>query len=1259
MANQRKLIGRLPVFKGEWSSLETYNKLNEVTLYGSSFRSKIDGNTYKPAELNEEGTGMTVNENWYVVANGTDAYLAGEKIASIDGNTSTYNVSRFHQHTGFWEAVEYDELEPAYLEAQEYTAGNRVNLVNYTNHTFVAMKDMTGVMPDYNNISNKFTLEEAILFVPSKYRLTGMNVGFLDSSNKPVVHKHKGGTFTEVSNWEEDVQTQLTELSSLNIFKKSKVYYGVQYMNLVGSVNTDSTGPYVVTDFIPITEGTYIRVRYTKTEGLSDNAALYVTFDSDKTALYTRDLLSGDVGVEKVVEKTLTSSGKNIAYIRFCGPKDSFYIEEIRLPNDTDLTQIEQQVSDLDAVVKGNTASINTLSGSLGDINADIKSSKQLISENTSAISDNTELIRQHESRFGTFETTNNEKLASLEGEQALINAKVSKQKTELQSTKTDLQQQIDSQKAEVDSAKESALSAIEQREAEAIQNFNKERVAPSMLSQETLDLINSSGGGSIVNNADGEDLEVIESQLKFKDRLYSPLNFSGKGYKIIRKNLQEDINLLTSSDLSEENTIYVIRYDFNLNGASITIPSGCVLLFDGGKFTNGTLYLGNSIIKSSLYQIFDNVLVYDSEKSESPVKTDHPLYVEWFGAIGDGETDDTQAINNCAKCSSGVIVFQKRQYYITDMITLSSREIKPNSMTLVSDIVGKFALLINGSSGNEDGYTTVNGGFTLLNKNYSITEIDSQQTFSAKSISYNNVEANNTSSVTYQDFTIEGAFVGDMVLVSPSEEVKNGFCKFSGEVISENTVRIYANNFYFTSFSIEDAQLNIKILHNTCHGLNVSGNIQAYHQIRIVKYTGVSCGMGSGLDIECGIRYPAQSKVYYSHLEINTFAAGGICFSCNGKNNCNSFKIISFSSPYSTTEGWPKTYPYHAVISGGINNNYELLSLEGTYHKEPLVVYGTGNSCLNCYCELVKRDDYPSTNTVVKSYKYAASNTFKFVYSTDFLEPSLIEGPNFIYKVPQAYLNGGMRKQPFTSCNLLQNFSFITGKSKWNDYSTGSNKTFTTVDGPLPNTKAARLYTEGGRIILDQSITLNEVSFKNIPVTISAWVRGACRIYAVSLNTSITNSSDKYSDDWHYVESTLFINDVPTGNKINVQFRSSENYTGYLEVFNPCVTIGNSSPENINAIDKTTINLNSQGILFNSGDAIAPGETYSEDIVLDWVKQESMVNFRWRVPDKIDFLNKFKLEYVISDGFIRLYLTNITNTNQYSGRVYPYIQLI
>lgn len=287
MANQRKLIGRLPVFKGEWSSSETYSKLNEVTLYGSSFRSKIDGNTYKPAELNEEGTGMTVNENWYVVANGTDAYLAGEKIASIDGNTSTYNVSRFHQHTGFWEAVEYDESEPAYLEAQEYTAGNRVNLVNYTNHTFVAMKDMTGVMPDYNNISNKFTLEEAILFVPSKYRLTGMNVGFLDSSNKPVVHKHKGGTFTNVANWEEDIQTQLTELSSV-----VDIYNRIVRQGTIKGVGTEAEKRAFFWSNVFFKKGDRGKINFTST-GKVNSLSVYLTvnegnLDGGTAAVETR-----------------------------------------------------------------------------------------------------------------------------------------------------------------------------------------------------------------------------------------------------------------------------------------------------------------------------------------------------------------------------------------------------------------------------------------------------------------------------------------------------------------------------------------------------------------------------------------------------------------------------------------------------------------------------------------------------------------------------------------------------------------------------------------------------------------------------------------------------------------------------------------------------------------------------------------------------------------------------------------------------------
>ena len=52
------------------------------------------------------------------------------------------------------------------------------------------------------------------------------------------------------------------------------------------------------------------------------------------------------------------------------------------------------------------------------------------------------------------------------------------------------------------------------------------------------------------------------------------------------------NVNKLTQADFDSTNTIYVIRYDFNLCGQSITIPEGCILEFDGGSLKNGTITL-------------------------------------------------------------------------------------------------------------------------------------------------------------------------------------------------------------------------------------------------------------------------------------------------------------------------------------------------------------------------------------------------------------------------------------------------------------------------------------------------------------------------------------------------------------------------------------------------------------------------------------------------------------------------------------------
>lgn len=95
---------------------------------------------------------------------------------------------------------------------------------------------------------------------------------------------------------------------------------------------------------------------------------------------------------------------------------------------------------------------------------------------------------------------------------------------------------------------------------------------------------------------------------LKFKNREYNPEEFSGMGMIILRKNLvgtaacsidDEDHlnNILTQDMINQENTVYIVQYDFDLDGKVISIPKGCTLWFQGGSINNGTIYLQETAI--------------------------------------------------------------------------------------------------------------------------------------------------------------------------------------------------------------------------------------------------------------------------------------------------------------------------------------------------------------------------------------------------------------------------------------------------------------------------------------------------------------------------------------------------------------------------------------------------------------------------------------------------------------------------------------
>ena len=87
---------------------------------------------------------------------------------------------------------------------------------------------------------------------------------------------------------------------------------------------------------------------------------------------------------------------------------------------------------------------------------------------------------------------------------------------------------------------------------------------------------------------------------------------------KILRKNIKEingeKKNLLTQDDFNQENCIYKIKYNFDLNGQQITIPNNCKLDFsEGGSLYNGTI-LGTNLLNEYIdVQWFMPSINYDA----------------------------------------------------------------------------------------------------------------------------------------------------------------------------------------------------------------------------------------------------------------------------------------------------------------------------------------------------------------------------------------------------------------------------------------------------------------------------------------------------------------------------------------------------------------------------------------------------------------------------------------------------------------------
>lgn len=166
----------------------------------------------------------------------------------------------------------------------------------------------------------------------------------------------------------------------------------------------------------------------------------------------------------------------------------------------------------------------------------------------------------------------------------------------------------------------------------DAAKSASSRKIMLGDLGDDIIQKIESSGGGSIVNAADGEDLTTVGGYIKFANRAYDLGKYSGRGEYILRKNINDGKNVLDVDLLrSKVNTTFVVKYDFEIPEGGVELADGVKLKFDGGSFKGGeiTVRESNEFISVGQYQCF-----YECTFKGSYSKT---LPLSMFGVIADG----------------------------------------------------------------------------------------------------------------------------------------------------------------------------------------------------------------------------------------------------------------------------------------------------------------------------------------------------------------------------------------------------------------------------------------------------------------------------------------------------------------------------------------------------------------------------------------------------------------------------------------------
>lgn len=204
-------------------------------------------------------------------------------------------------------------------------------------------------------------------------------------------------------------------------------------------------------------------------------------------------------------------------------------------------------------------------------------------------------------------------------------------------------------------------------------------KVTPSQMSTNTKNAFRTAlGVDTMVSNVNTDDFVKTLGVIKLADKPYN-VNYSGLGRTKLRKNMVGGVNTLTSAMVSTGNTIYEIHYDFDLAGATITLPANTYLDFKGGRLSNGSFgstydYYVMGDWKNGTKNLTSVNYMFPLDNDEELLLdvSDLPGPLAKYNLVGDNTTDNSTNFIAIFSDSWFIRIAKKRQINI--VFTTSNR---------------------------------------------------------------------------------------------------------------------------------------------------------------------------------------------------------------------------------------------------------------------------------------------------------------------------------------------------------------------------------------------------------------------------------------------------------------------------------------------------------------------------------------------------------------------------------------------------------